>query len=129
MSIDSSGSRGMEANSFDQDVFFTLWFHSINLYLLGAGVCKDNQGTANKEEAENTSTGKVDKPSIGKADAKKNPDLSGANIEKDPSTSKADKLVKGRANGEKSTGRANIEKDPGTDRADKPSKGGADGKE
>ena len=50
MSIDGSSSRGIGANFFDKDTFFIFWFHLINLHLPGAGVCGDDQGTANKKK-------------------------------------------------------------------------------
>lgn len=78
--------RGVRDNFSDKAAFFTLLFHLINFFLLGFSVCKDDQGTANKEEMEkpNTSTAdivdKVNKPST---------NIDRANIEK------ADKLGKG----------------------------------
>lgn len=71
MSMDGSGSREVGVNSFHKDALFTLWFHLINLCLLGAGVYGDDQGIANKEEAENTGIGRADKPGTAEQTQKK----------------------------------------------------------
>ena len=42
MSIDGRDSRGAEANSSDDDTFFTLWFYSIKLSFPRTGICEDN---------------------------------------------------------------------------------------
>lgn len=61
MLIDGSGSRGVGANIFDEDTFFTLWLHLINLQLPGAGICGDDQGIADKKKAKNTGKGEAEK--------------------------------------------------------------------
>lgn len=73
--MDSSDSRVMEANSSNKDAFFTLWFYSINLCFLGFGICKDDQGIANKEEVEKTSTGRATISSTGRVNVEKVEDL------------------------------------------------------
>lgn len=40
--LDGRGSRGLEANLSNEDIFFTLWFHLINLCLFEAGIYRDN---------------------------------------------------------------------------------------
>lgn len=80
MSIDVSNSKEVEANFFDENALFTLWFYSINFCFSRAGICRDNQSTVYKEKAENANTGRIDKP-----------DTSGPFVKEDPSTSGADK--------------------------------------
>ena len=126
MSMDGSGSKKVKAKSFDEDTFFTLWFHSINLCLPGAGVCKDDQSIANKKEAENTSTGRVDKPATGGVDKEEDPSTSGADAEENPGTNGANKLGTDRGDGKKDLDGADIKEEPGISRVDKPSTGKRD---
>ena len=142
--MDSNGSRGVEANFSDEDALFTLWFPSINLCLPRAGICGDDQGTADKEEAENTSIGGANEPGTSGADVEKDPDTGGADAKEGPGISKADKPGIGGVDVEEDpgTGGADAEEDlgksgadelgiggadkPGIDEADKPGTGGAD---
>ena len=85
----------MGANFFDKDAFFTFQFHSINFRLPGAGVCGDDQGTANKEETENKGIGGANKPGTGGANVEKYLGTGGADAEESPGTGRADKLGTG----------------------------------
>lgn len=122
MSINGSGSRRVGTNSSNEDVFFTFLFYLINFCLSKAGICSNNQGKANKEEAENIRTSGVDKLSTGGAAVEKDPCTGKADTEESPGTGGADKSGIGKAD---KLGTGGADK-PGTGRADKPGKGGAD---
>ena len=122
MSIDGSGSKGVGANSFDEDALFTLPFHLMSLFLPGAGVCGDDQSTADKEEAENTGTNGADKPDTGRTDAEEDSCRGRANVEEDPSPGGVDKPDTSGAD-KPGTGGTNK---PGTSGVDKPGTSGAE---
>lgn len=112
--IDGRDNREIEDNFSNEDAFFIFWFYLNNLCFPKAGVCKNNQGTANKEKTKKTGT--ENKPSIGKADKL---DIGGAekldiNEVHKPGIDIADKL---------STSGVNKS---GTSKKNKPSTSGAD---
>ena len=86
MSINGKGSKEVGTNSFDKDPLFTLQFYSINLSLPRTDICGNKQAIANKEETENTSTGRVDKLKTGRIDIEKDSGTGKADTEKNPGT-------------------------------------------
>lgn len=129
MSINGSGSKKVKINSFNEDVFFTLWFHSINFCLPEASICGDNQNIVNKKKVENTSTSRANKLGIGRVDVEKDPGTGKADKPEDLGISGADKPGIVRVDGEKNTGgtdkkkdtgRADSEKELGISRVNKP---------
>lgn len=76
--MDGSSSREMGANSSDENIFFILWFHLIDVYLFGVGICGKNQGIVDKKKAKNIGIGEIDiKEDISGADIKETLDISG----------------------------------------------------
>ena len=70
--IDANSSRGLGAITFDEGVFFTLWFYLINIYLSEICIYKNNQNTANKKKIENIDTSRIDtEEKLGKGGADK----------------------------------------------------------
>lgn len=81
MSINSSSSRVIKANSFDKYTFFTLWFYLINICLFRASICRDDQGKANKKKVENIGISRIDtEKNTDRLDIEKN--ISGINKKK-----------------------------------------------
>lgn len=130
MPMNGSGSRGVGANSFDEDALLTFCFHLINLCLPEAGICRNNQSIADKEEVENTGIGRADKSGIRGADIKKDPGPGGANVvegpgtggadkPEDPGIGGADKPSQSKVDREEDIGEADIEKEPGIGGADR----------
>ena len=128
--MDGSASKRVRVSSSNNDAFFTLWFHSIKLCPPRADVCGDNQGTTDKEKAENIS--------IGRADIEE--DIGGVDVEKNSSICGVNKSGKGRVNklgigkvdesgiggaDKPGTSRGRADK-PGTDEVDKSDTGKAD---
>lgn len=120
----TNGSREGEAKSSDEDAFFSLRFHSINLCRSRVGICRDNHRTVNKEEKDETDVTDTDRAKVDEADGVYASDISGADEKKVeraniPNTSRADikeadKADKNRADAEEiedlGIGRANTEK-------------------
>lgn len=100
-------SRGVGAKSSNEDIFFSLWFHLINLHCSEVSVYRDNQSITNKEKIDRTDalntdgeakkkmdkadisdTGKinaeevdrVDPPDISRADIKEVEEANGSSI-------------------------------------------------
>lgn len=154
--MDDNNSKKVGANSFNKNTFFTLWFYSINICFPWVGICENNQGIVNKEEAENIGTDGVDiKKKLGEIDEEEESGKGGAdklgtsrvNVEEDPGKGGADneknkdkadieedtgraevekELGKSGANAEKDIGEVDVEKESGTSRVDKPDIDGAD---
>lgn len=73
--------RRVKAKSSDEDVFFSSWFHLINLRLLGVSVYKNDQGIVNKEEANEADVPDTGGANTEKADGADVPDIDRADVE------------------------------------------------
>lgn len=86
--IENRSRKGVRANSYDKNAFFTLWFHSVHFCFSGVGIYKNNPGKTNSKETENTSTNAADKFGIGEIYKVKNADIDKINTEKCLGTSR-----------------------------------------
>lgn len=100
--MDSSGSKKVEGNFFDKDIFFILWFYWINSCFSEVGIYENNQSTADQKKAKTIETKRANQSGIDGVDAEKseNPSTSWTNVKKvdKPDIRKTNKTSKSEVN-------------------------------